>query len=210
LSLPEIAGMTFNVMGNFNFTNYGTGVALYGAYEVDVDKCTKNVLTTKKNQKEIMFIIAEEWVGPPPSYYNYTAFLCCPINKKLYPYGTNTQWYSEHGAKDYTDNNIQNVIASFYGCQVGNSRLIGIGKDFAEWMLENLTSYHLDPVYVDKTLVNFTDGTYIVRDGALDATKARSEGYKQLLNTYGTFYKGTERELAESFAQNLSLLNGGG
>ena len=77
-------------------------------------------------------------------------------------------------------------------------------EDIMEYLLSNYTSFHIDPVYVDKTKVNFTDGTYIVKDGALDSTKARSEGYKQLLNTYGSFYRGTERELSNTFIKGLS------
>ena len=127
----------------------------------------------------------------------------------------NWGWTNQAGAAFYGYNRFNSVDEHIiYVAQTVNITITEVTyvskENLSSWIAENLYTFHSYPLYKDGTKINFTDGTYIVKDGALDATKARSEGYKQLLNTYGTFYKGTERELAESFAQNLSLLNGGG
>ena len=80
--------------------------------------------------------------------------------------------------------------------------------EICELLLNKYTTFHSDPVYVEATKLNYTDGTYNFIRGAASADRARKAAYNSLLKTYGSFYKATERQLSEAFAQ--SLLNGGG
>ena len=73
-----------------------------------------------------------------------------------------------------------------------------------QYMFEHSTSFHSDPVYIEATKLTYTDGTYNFAHGNKTADQARKAGYNYLLNTYGSFYKGTERELSDTFIKNLT------
>ena len=77
------------------------------------------------------------------------------------------------------------------------------GVVFPTYILEAYTSFHSDPVYVEATKLKYTDGTYNFIRGAADSERARKAAYNSLLKSYGTFYKGTEKELAECFANTI-------
>ena len=103
---------------------------------------------------------------------------------------------------------LQHVVTYAYG---SNATFTTIGADqLAEFLLNNMTSFHSDPVYVEATKLKYTDGTYNFARGNNTSDQARKKAYDYLLKAYGTFYRGTEEELASSFATELSDIKGGG
>jgi hypothetical protein len=67
-----------------------------------------------------------------------------------------------------------------------------------DWIAGNIFTITAVPVYKDNTKINYTDGTYEVIDAVLTEQEAKDHAYKNLLNTYGTFYKATEVEINQS------------